>query len=164
MRRVSTDHHLTVQSSKRNTFNQQRGDGNVESVGKSGRIGQSCVCALDLALVCVMGTVQATHSHPEILDHLPPHLFDLRDGSCRTEYRAGASAPVLAMAVLAIVLPKFPRSSVPLPPSLFVLRLRSDSAPRSIRVFPKAASFDLCSFRSAICDRTRSKNPLLEES
>ncbi len=62
------------------------------------------VCVLSIALVCVMGTVQATHSHPEnsATSH---HTCTI----CATAH-AGlstapvASAPVLATATLSIAL------------------------------------------------------------
>jgi hypothetical protein len=60
------------------------------------------VCVLSVALVCVMGTVQATHSHPET-STTSHHTCSI----CATAH-AGlstqtiASAPVLVTAALAI--------------------------------------------------------------
>src|SRR5271157_2831356 len=60
------------------------------------------LCVLCVALVCVMGTVQATHSHPEN-STTSPHACSI----CATAHaglntQTVASAPVLATAVLAI--------------------------------------------------------------
>ena len=93
------------------------------------------VCVLCVALVCVMGTVQATHSHPD--DSATSHHTC---SICATAH-AGvstptvASAPVLATTALAIFVTKLPRSSVPPLRSLFVLRLRSDPALNPISIF-----------------------------
>jgi hypothetical protein len=62
--RVSVDDHLTVESSERNTSNQQLGDGMLKASANRG-VFVRAVCLLSIALVCVMGFVQATHSHSE---------------------------------------------------------------------------------------------------
>ncbi|MGD0468121.1 MAG: hypothetical protein ABSA54_07095 [Terriglobales bacterium] len=74
----------------------------IEVWGKRGGFVRA-VCVLSVALVCVMGTVQATHSHPEnsTTSH---HTCSI----CATAH-AGlstatvASAPVLITAALAIL-------------------------------------------------------------
>ncbi len=60
------------------------------------------VCVLSVALVCVMGTVQATHTHSEN-SATPHHTCSI----CATAHaglstQTVASAPVLAMTALAI--------------------------------------------------------------
>jgi len=61
------------------------------------------VCVLSVALVCVMGTVQATHSHP-VNSTTSHHACSI----CATAHaglgtRTVASAPVLLTAALAIL-------------------------------------------------------------
>jgi hypothetical protein len=59
------------------------------------------VCVLCVALVCVMGTVQATHSHPEnsTTSHHTCSICATAHAGVNTQ--TVASAPVLATAVLA---------------------------------------------------------------
>jgi hypothetical protein len=61
------------------------------------------VCVLCVALVCVMGTVQATHSHPEnsTTSHHTCSICATAHAGLNTQ--TVASAPVLATAVLAIL-------------------------------------------------------------
>jgi len=101
-RRVPVDDRLTIESCKGTVLNKERGDGMIEVWGKRGGFVRA-VCVLSVALVCVMGTVQATHSHPEnsTTSH---HTCSI----CATAH-AGlstatvASAPVLITAALAIL-------------------------------------------------------------
>ena len=60
------------------------------------------VCVLSIALICVMGTVQATHSHPEnsTTSHHTCSICATAHAGLNTE--TVVSAPVLAMAVLAV--------------------------------------------------------------
>ena len=60
------------------------------------------VCVLSIALVCVMGTVQATHSHPEnsTTSHHTCSICATAHAGLSTQ--TAASAPVLVTAVLAI--------------------------------------------------------------
>jgi hypothetical protein len=61
------------------------------------------VCVLSVALVCVMATVQATHSHPEnsTTSHHTCSICATAHAGLNTQ--TPASAPVLATAVLAIL-------------------------------------------------------------
>jgi hypothetical protein len=60
------------------------------------------VCVLSIALVCVMGTVQATHSHPEnsTTSHHTCSICATAHAGLSTQ--TVASAPVLLMAALAV--------------------------------------------------------------
>ena len=60
------------------------------------------VCVLSIALVCVMGTVQATHSHPEnsTTSHHTCSICATAHAGLSTQ--TVASAPVLVMAALAV--------------------------------------------------------------
>ena len=62
------------------------------------------VCVLSIALVCVMGTVQATHSHPEnsTTSHHTCSICATAHAGLSTQ--TVASAPVLLMAALAVPL------------------------------------------------------------
>jgi Fe-S-cluster-containing hydrogenase component 2 len=57
------------------------------------------VCVLCVALVCVIGTIQATHSHPEnsTSSH---HTCSICATAHAVNTQAAASAPVLATATL----------------------------------------------------------------
>jgi len=61
------------------------------------------VCVLSIALVCVMGTVQATHSHPEnsTTSHHTCSICATAHAGISTQ--TAASAPVLVTAALAIL-------------------------------------------------------------
>jgi hypothetical protein len=61
------------------------------------------LCGLCIALVCVMGTVQATHSHPEnsTTSHHTCTICATAHAGINTQ--TVASAPVLATATLAIL-------------------------------------------------------------
>ncbi|MGD0417168.1 MAG: hypothetical protein ABSA80_17555 [Terriglobales bacterium] len=61
------------------------------------------VCVLSIALVCVMGTVQATHSHPEnsTTSHHTCSICATAHAGLSTQ--TAASAPVLVTAALAIL-------------------------------------------------------------
>jgi len=81
--RISIDDHLTIESSKRNTSNGQHRD-----IGKSGRVRQSSVRALGRPRVRDgddTGDALASRER----GHVAPHLHDLRDRSCRSQYRSG---------------------------------------------------------------------------
>lgn len=83
-RRVSMNHHLRIESSKNKRLNSSWGQ-RAKGIGKSGRIGQSCVCALRSPGVRDGDGA----SHPlasRELDHLSSHLLDLRDRSRRAQY------------------------------------------------------------------------------
>src|SRR5271157_4336898 len=60
------------------------------------------VCLLSVALVCVMGTVQATHSHPENSTTCPHACSICATAHAGLNTQTVASAPVLATAALAI--------------------------------------------------------------
>jgi len=80
----SSDHHLSVESSKGNSSWSTTGT-HAELIGKSGRIRQSRVRALHRPCVCDGDGA----SHPlasRELDRLAPHLHNLRDGSRRTQH------------------------------------------------------------------------------
>ena len=57
----------------------------AEGIGKSGRVGQSGMRALRGSGVRDGDDTGDPHASRE-LDHIPPHLYDLRDGSCRTQH------------------------------------------------------------------------------
>ena len=61
---VPCNHHLRLKSSKSNTSHQQDGGAMLRASANRGLFVRA-VCVLCVALVCVMGTLQATHSHPE---------------------------------------------------------------------------------------------------
>jgi hypothetical protein len=87
VRYVSVDDHLRIESSKSNTSKATRG-WRVEGIGKSGRIRQSGVCALRRPGVRD-GDGAGDPLASRELDHIPPHLLDLRDSSRRTQYPDG---------------------------------------------------------------------------
>jgi len=98
--RVSLDDHLTIESSKSKASNRQHRDAMLSLLGNRG-VFVRAVRVLCVALVCVMGTVQATHSHPEnsTTSH---HICSI----CATAHvglntQTAVSAPVLATATLA---------------------------------------------------------------
>lgn len=86
--RVSVDDHLRVESSKKQQAKSETSGWHAEDVGKSGRIRQSCVCAL-----CRLGVRDGDGTGNPLasreLEHIPPHLLDLRDSSCRTQHPDG---------------------------------------------------------------------------
>jgi hypothetical protein len=87
--RVSVDDHLRVESSKKQQAKSATSGWHAEGVGKPGRIRQSYVCALRcLGVRDGDGTGNPLASRE--LDHIPPHLLDLRDSSCRSEYPDGS--------------------------------------------------------------------------
>jgi len=100
--RVSLDDHLTIESSKSKASNRQHRDAMLSLLGNRG-VFVRAVRVLCVALVCVMGTIQATHSHPES-SATSHHTCTI----CATAH-AGlstasvASAPVLGTAALAIL-------------------------------------------------------------
>jgi len=61
------------------------------------------VCVLCVALVCVMGTVQATHSHPDSSTTSRHTCTICATAHAGLSTQTAASAPVLATAVLAIL-------------------------------------------------------------
>jgi hypothetical protein len=85
--RISADDHLRIESSKSYTSKATWGQ-SAKAISKSGRILQSCVCALSSPGVRDGDDTGDPLASRE-LDDVPPHLHDLRDRSCRTEYRAG---------------------------------------------------------------------------
>src|ERR1039458_2284787 len=100
-RRVSVNDHLAIESSKATPL-KQRGDGMLSVSPYRGGFVRA-VCVLSVALVCVMGTVQATHSHPEnsTTSHHTCSICATAHAGLNTQ--TPASAPVLATAVLAIL-------------------------------------------------------------
>lgn len=82
---ISADHHLRVESSKKNTAKIETSGRHVEGSGKSGRIRQSYVRALHrLGMRNWVDTGDPLA--PRRLDHVPSHLLDLCDGSRRRQY------------------------------------------------------------------------------
>ena len=61
------------------------------------------VCVLSVALVCVMGTVQATHSHPENSTTSHHNCSICATAHAGLSTQTPASTPVLATAVLAVL-------------------------------------------------------------
>ena len=101
MRRVPVTDHLTVELSKRNTPKQRGND--MLNVWANRGVFVRAVCVLSIALVCVMGTVQATHSHPEnsTTSHHTCSICATAHAGLSTQ--TAASAPVLVTAALAIL-------------------------------------------------------------
>ena len=85
--RISADDHLRIESSKSYTSKATWGQ-SAKAISKSGRILQSCVCALSSPGVRDGDDTGDPLASRE-LDDVPPHLHDLRDGSCRSQYRPG---------------------------------------------------------------------------
>jgi hypothetical protein len=86
------------------------------------------VCVLCVALVCVMGTVQATHSHSENSTTSRHTCTICATAHAGLSTQTAASAPVLATAVLAVLIAEVSPIFRPLttqfirpPPSSFVL-------------------------------------------
>lgn len=64
------------------------------------------VCLLAAALVCVMGTVQAVHSHPENSATSRHNCSICATAHAGLKITPAPSAPVLPTAVLAVVVPE----------------------------------------------------------
>jgi hypothetical protein len=62
--RVPCDYHLRLKLSNNGTSHQRDGDAMLRAAATRG-VFVRAVCVLCVALVCVIGTLQATHSHPE---------------------------------------------------------------------------------------------------
>jgi len=75
--RLSADDHLRIESSKNNTSKATWG-WRVKGFGQSGRIRQSCVCALGRAGVRDGDDTGHPLASRE-LDRIPPHLHDMRN-------------------------------------------------------------------------------------
>jgi Fe-S-cluster-containing hydrogenase component 2 len=69
-------------------------------------------CVLCVALVCVMGTIQATHSHPEN-SSTSHHTCSICATAHAVNTQAAASAPVLATAALTSSVSEVSRSFRP---------------------------------------------------
>ena len=99
--RISTHDHLRKQSSKAIRLEIHRGGMLKVAASRGGFV--RAVCVLCVALVCVMGTVQATHSHTENSTTARHTCTICATAHAGLSTQTGASAPVLATAVLAVL-------------------------------------------------------------
>jgi hypothetical protein len=102
-RRLSVDNHLSLESSKSNWVWLINIGAAMLRLSANRGIFVRAVCVLSVVLVCVMGTVQATHSHSEN-STTSRHTCSI----CATAHaglstQTCASAPVLLTAVLVIL-------------------------------------------------------------
>jgi hypothetical protein len=101
--RLSVDNHLSVKSSESNWVRTINIGAAMLRVSANRGVFVRAVCVLAVALMCVMGAVQATHSHSEN-STTSRHTCSI----CATAHagistQTPASAPILVTAVLAIL-------------------------------------------------------------
>ena len=97
--RVSPDHHLTIELCNSNTSNRQDGANMLRAAANRGGFVRA-VAVLCVALMCAMGTIQATHTHAEnsTTSHHSCSICATAHAGFNTQ--TVASAPVLRTAAL----------------------------------------------------------------